>query len=257
VRRASHPQRSTTVSHRGPGELDADTKEAIRRFVRLLARCGTAPGSIARQVAAECRAVPKSWATRSNAALPYLHHTSHVLTLWFSDPKLLGPDGQPYPLPVRGGERCIAALVRQVDPGLDVDDVVRFLVRAKVLHRIGSRYVPHERSVVLRGSDAADSFRKLRGLLGMLRAFEHNQTSKRQSPGWFEAFADNPSFPVRALPALDRLVRAECEKLLVHFDSRMHREERLRDPDEPTVRVALGVYRFEEPVPSRRRPRKG
>ena len=229
--------------------LDRHRREAITRFVRLLAHCGTPPAEIAEEVGTACRGVPKSWAERVRNTLPHLHHTSHILTLWFTNPRFLGPDGTPLPLPVRGKEESIEALAQEVDSRLDAEEVVRFLSRARVLRRVGKLYVPRERTVVIRGTDVADSFRKLRGLLGMLRAFEHNQRSKSEVPGWYEAFADNPRFPVRAIPTLDRKVRAQANKLLVQLDGDMHREERLRDPAEPTVRMAIGVYRFEEVLP--------
>jgi hypothetical protein len=222
--------------------------------VRLLARCGCTPSDITREVTAASQVVPKSWATKAQAAQPYLHHTSHVLTLWFSDPQFLKPDGTPRPLPVRGKGASIEALAQRVDPRLVAREVVRLLERGRVLRRVGERYVPRERSLVIRGEDLVDSFRKLRGLLGMLRTFEHNQRPKGQVPGWFEAFADNPHFPVRAIPSFDRKVRAEADRLLVQFDSDMHREERSRDPNEPTVRIGVGIYRFEETLPTSTRP---
>jgi hypothetical protein len=231
------------------------TQEAIARFVRLLAHCGIAPDDIGREVILACRQVPKSWAERVKGMLPYLHHASHILTLWFSDPRFLGPDGTPRPLPVEGKEESIAALAQRVDTRLEAHEVVRFLERCKGLRRIGNRYVPRERVVVIRGT-AADSFRRLRLLLGMLRTFEHNQRPKRQVPGWFEAFADNPRFPVSAIPAFDRKVRTEANRLLLQLDSVMHREERMRDPQEPTVRMGVGVYRFEEERPPLSKPRR-
>ena len=81
--------------------------------------------------------------------LPYLHHASHVLTLWFSDPKFLGPDGAPRPLPRQGTEESVEALTQRVDSRLDASDVVRLLVHGKALRRIGDRYVPRERALVL------------------------------------------------------------------------------------------------------------
>ena len=236
---------------RSPTWLDALTQEAIARFVRLLAHCGMPPDGIAREVMAACREVPKSWAARVKDTIPYVHEVSHILTLWFSDPKFLGPDG-----PVHGEEQSIEVLVQQVDSRLDTREVVRFLERGKVLRRMGDRYVPRDRMVMLRGTAYADSFRRLRSLLGILRAFEHNLRSKREVPRWFEAFAYNPRFPVRAIPGFDQKVRAHANKLLLQLDGDMHREERLRDPNEPTVRIGVGVYRFEETLPTMPKPRK-
>jgi hypothetical protein len=226
-------------------------QEAIGRFVRLLAHCGIASDDIAREAIAACGELPKSLVSeRVPESLPYRHHSSHILTLWFSDPRFLGADGTPRPLPIRGKEQSIEALAKQVDSRLDADEVVRFLERAKALHRVGDRYVPRERVMLLRGSGVAASARKLRVLLGVLRAFDHNRRPKRQVPGWFEAFAYNPRFPVRAVPGFDRKTRAHANKLLVQLDGDMHREERLRDPSEPTVRIVVGVYRFEETLPA-------
>jgi Family of unknown function (DUF6502) len=249
-------RRGPSREPRSPTRPDAHTKEAITRFVRLLARCGNTPEAIAREVTAACRGVPKSWGERVKDTLPYLDYASHILTLWFSDPKFLGADGAPRPLPLQGAKDSIEALTERVDSRLDASNVVRLLVRGKALRRVGNRYVPRERALVLRGGDLVDSFRRLRGLLGMLRGFEHNQRSKHQVPTWFEAFADNPRFPVRAIPAFDRKVRAQANELLVQLDGDMHREERLRDPREPTVRIGVGVYRFEENLEPPANPRK-
>jgi hypothetical protein len=238
-------------------ELDPHTHEAMARFVRLLAHCGITPDGITRGAIAACRELPNSVGSESvQEPLPYRHHTSHILTLWFSDPKFLRPDGTPRPLPVRGKEESIEALAKQVDSRLDADEVVRFLERARALRREGDRYVPRERMMVLRGSGVAASVRKLRVLLGVLRTFDHNQRPKGQVPGWFEAFAYNPSFPVRAIPSFDGKMRAQANKLLVQLDGDMHREERLRDPAEPTVRIVVGVYRFEETLSTASKPRK-
>ena len=261
MKRIARPRGRQSAAARGRSTaLGHHTREAITRFVHLLAHCGIAPDDIPPQVSAACRRVPKSWAKKAKSTPAYLLHASHVLTLWFSNPKLLASDGKPRPLPLQGKEESIEALAQQVDTRLDARQVVRFLERAKALRRLGKRYEPRERTLELRGFYAADSFRKLRALLGMLRAFEHNQRPKREVPGWYEAFADNPRVPVRAIPTIDRKVRVQANKLLVQLDGDMYREERLRDPDEPTVRIAVGVYRFEEgpspPEPRRRHVRR-
>ena len=257
-RTSRRPRKGRKVpSGRSATWLDALIQEAIARFVRLLAQCGMPPDGIAREVMASCRQVPKSWAAaRVKDTIPYVHEASHILTLWFSDPKFLGPDGTPRLLPVQGEEESIEALVQQVDSRLDTREIVRFLERGKVLRRVRDRYVPRDRMVMLRGTAFADSGRRLRSLLGMLRAFEHNLRSKREVPGWFEAFAYNPRFPVRAIPGFDQRVRAHANKLLLQLDGDMHREERVRDPKEPTVRIGVGVYRFEESLPATPKSRK-
>ena len=226
--------------------LDARALEAVGRFVRVLARCGCTPADIAHEVVRACGQIPKSWAPRAMAALREMDDASHVLTLWFSDPAYLDRRGAPLPLPIRGAGGSIEALAFRVDPKLDVREVLRYLSQRGALRRAGARYVPKDRVLSLRGAGGPDHFRKLRGLLGMLRTLEHNGQPKRRVPGWYEAFAENPRFPVSGRAAFDKRLRVWADKLLYQLDADMHRREQGRKGGERTMRIGVGVYRFEE-----------
>src|ERR1700739_4640258 len=80
----------------------------------------------------------------------------------------------------------------------------------------------------------------------MLGNLEHNSRPQRSMPGWFTAFAVIPRFPVSELPAFDRWLRRAGNRFLAQSDTRMHDRERVRRPGEPTVRLGVGIYRFEE-----------
>jgi len=171
---------------------------------------------------------------------------SHVLTLWFSDPAYLDRAGRPLALPLRGAGGSLEALARRVDPKLDVREVLGYLSRRSALRRTGKRYVPKSRILSLRGAGGPDNFRHLRGLLGMLRTQEHNGQPKRRVAGWYEVFAENPRFPIGARAAFDRSLRVWGNKVLYRADAEMHRYERARKRGERTVRMGVGIYRFEE-----------
>jgi len=242
---------------RHPSTLDSRALEAVQRFVRVLARYGCTPEDIAREVTNAVRQIPRSWASRAMAALCDPDDAGHVLTLWFSDPAYLDFRGNPRPLPFRGAGGSLEALARRVDRNLEAREVLKFLVRHGGLKRVGTRYVPRDRKIILRRAGGPLYFRNLRGLLGMLRTLEHNSQPKRRVPGWFEALAANPSFPVSARQAFEKRLGRLAWRFLYHIDADMHRRERERKPDEQTVRLGVGVYRFEEgPLPRGRNTRR-
>src|SRR5882762_11611974 len=248
-------RRRPVVRRRPTSTLDPRSLEAVARFVRVLARCGCTPEDIGREVVRACRRVPKSWAPKAMAALREMDDASHVLTLWFSDPAYLDSAGNPLPLPLRGAGGSLEALAHRVDHALDVREVLNYLSERGALRRVGKRYVPKDRVLSLRGAGGPDNFRNLRGLLGMLRTLEHNGQPRRRVPGWFEAFAENPRFPISARPGFDQRLRVHANKLLLQLDADMHRQEQSRKSGERTVRIGVGIYRFEDALPPRTRRR--
>jgi Family of unknown function (DUF6502) len=182
----------------------------------------------------------------------------HVLTLWFSDPAYLDRRGAPLPLPIRGTGGSLETLAVRVDPRLDVREVLRYLLRRGALRRVGTRYLPKDRVLSVRGAGGPDNVHTLRGLLGMLTTVEHNVQPKRRVAGWYEVFTHNPRFPASARTGLDKRIRVLGNKLLYQLDADMHRSEQARKRGERTVRIGVGIYRFEEgdrPRSPRRRKR--
>jgi hypothetical protein len=82
----------------------------------------------------------------------------------------------------------------------------------------------------------------------MLRTLEHNLGPKDKVPAWFEYVAENPRFPLSARESFDVGLRKDAMTFLRNQDSRMLNQERKATPGEPTVRMGVGVYRFEEEV---------
>ena len=245
---------------RSSTSLDAHTKEAIARFVRVLAACGCSPEEIGREVVAACQKAPKSWAKIALLAVPDIEAAAHVLTLWFSEPEFVDPSGNPRPLPLKGAGVSLERLIKRVAPNVQPEAVLGHLLQQNILRRVRNGYLPRERFVCFEGSEAAYKFRSLRVLLSMLRTVEYNSSPERSGRGWFEVSALNPRFPVREREAFDQRLRRAAMRLLVQLDADMHRRERARGPGEPTLPLGVGIYRWEEEpspaAPQRRRRRK-
>jgi hypothetical protein len=204
-----------------------------------------------------CRRIPKSWTQTSKAAVSDMDAAAHVLTQWFQDPAYLDSKGNPQPLRVRGGERSLEALARQVDPKLDVDKILAHLLRRPVLRRSGARYLPRDRVLMFRGSGPPYHARSLRALLAMLSTLEHNARPRGSTPGWYEVFAVNARVPVSAIPAFDRWLRRHGNRLLEQADGKLHGYEQKRRKGERTVYIGAGIYRIgEEALPPKRRTRR-
>ena len=232
----------------------------MERFVRVLIRRGVSERSVRRAFRRAWLRVPKDAAEDSRRASRELIDVGHVLTLWFGDPFYVDARGDPLPLPLRGPAPSLASLVQHVDPTLNVTQVLKCLIRADAVRRRGSRYSPRSRAVAFRGTGAPLHARNLRALLGLLRTLEHNLGPKDKVPAWFEYVAENPRFPVSAREPFDVSLREDAMTFLRNQDSRMLNDERKAEPGEPTVRMGVGVFRYEEEAlpesPATRRTRR-
>ena len=227
--------------------LDPRAIEAIQRFVRLLAHCGCEIDAVLEQVRRACAQIPQRWVKKAQAAPREIRDATHVLTVWFSDPTYLDGSGFPRPLPLRApGQHSLESLVSRIDDRLDAAAVLAYLLKCRALRRRGSQYVPQSRSLSLRGMRGPNEFRYLRALLAMLRTFEHNSRPRQRAPSWFEFAAENPRIPKRTGSKFDKFVGVRAMRFLFDADSELHRLELTRQPGEPTVRLGVGVYRFEE-----------
>ena len=224
----------------GLARFEPEARQAVRRFVRLIARAGYAPHAIEDEVRRTCAHIPRSWLKereRFDTELP-----GHVLTLWFSDPAYLDPHGNPRPLPVRGATGSLESLVRRVDPRLEVQAVARYLSRGRTLRRQGTRYVPRERTVIFRSCD--DLRPVLGGLFGLLKTLEPSRSGARIGRGTLQRYAANSRVPVSAVPAVEDRMRRLADRLLIRMDADMASWELKAREGEPKVRIGIGVYQF-------------
>ena len=228
--------------------LEPSTRQAVKRFVRVLARSGCSPEAIKTEVLKTCRQIPKSWSEIKHRR--GANGAEHVMTLWFSDPSFVDGRGNPRPLPVRGSELSIEGLVRRVDPNLEVRQVLRLLESGGALKRVGMRYLPRDRVLIFPADYLA---RTLRGLYWLLGTIEHNCWSESGTSRRLQLYAFNARFPASAVGGFQKRLRPFATRLLVQADTDMHARELARRKGEPTVGIGVGVYQFMEDPPSRRR----
>jgi hypothetical protein len=252
MRGASHQRAKRENLGRG-STLEPAVRTAVQHFVRVLAAYGCPPQAIKKEMLDAFRRIPRSWSNPAN--LREAGDPGHVMTLWFSDPDYLDRRGNPRSLPLRGTPPSIEALAHRVDPNLDARQVLDYLEEGGALKRTGTRYVPRDRVLIFRGRRYITP--ALRGLFGLLRTLDHNRWCA-SGTARLQLFSHNPRFPVSAVEAFETRFRPLVNRLLVQADADMHGEERSRKKGEPTIRLGVGVYRFEEetPPPERRAKRR-
>jgi len=235
------------IARSAPATPPTLTIEAIERFVRVLARTGISAHDLSAAFCKACDRLPEAFVRERSREMRDMIDAEHVLTVWYSDPDFLDPQGAPLTLSARGRGPSLAALARRVDASLDPSDAIAYLLKVNALRRVGARYIPRARDLRMRGT-APVHRRSLRPLLGMLRALEHNGRPREEARAWFEELVENPRVPVRKLAEIDAMLERLGGDFARRMDALMHRAERARRGDEPTVRLGIGVYRFDDEV---------
>ena len=226
--------------------LDAAAQEAIARFARVMARCGYAANAVAQAFEAAMAAIHGKTKRRRSTGLRELPDAAHLVTFWCLSPDYVDEQGTPYALAARGPGRSLEGLVRRVNRSLDLDEVLRYLVRTQTVRKVGRTYALNRRWILLRGVSGPTHSRMIRGLAGMLRTLEHNLSAETDAQSWFEFTAENPRFPVSQLTAFDRRLRRVGLGCLRKLDVFMQQCEAERDPTEPTVWLGVGMHRFQQ-----------
>jgi len=235
----------TRGAERPARRLEGRARQAVRHFVRILARSGYSPQAIESEVVSACRGAPK--VRLSSIESRRMVEILHVISMWFSEPQYLDARGHPRPLPARGSPLSMESLLHRVNPKLDFHQAMRSFEQARVLKRIGARFVPRSQIFITPAPEYTSSV--LWGLFGHLKTIEHNW-GKRGTRARLEQFAWNPRFPVSGAAAFERRIRNIANRLLVRTDADMHRRELARRPGERTVQMGVGFYQFEGgPIP--------
>jgi hypothetical protein len=218
--------------------------EVLERVARVLRGTGVTPRQMRDAFVRICRKLPPP--SRADREATEIIDAAHLLTLWFRDREFLNTGGAPRPLPLRGRGPSLDRLIRRVNPALPVTEVTRYLVRAGAVRRVRQGYVPVHHALSLRRLYGPQRARALRPLVSILRTLEHNMKPMSEVEGWFEWIAENPCVPVRALQKLDAKLDRYGMNLLRAFDIDMLQEEETRKAGERTVRLGIGIYRFED-----------
>ena len=255
MRKPSRRARTARHASRNDDALSASTKEAIARFVHVLARCGTQSEAILAAVMEECSRIPQSWGKRARNAIQEREDAGKLLTAWFTHLLTLNSDGSPKWLPMRGTV-SIEMLLGTVAESTEPSEVVEYLNKLGIMERRGNLYRPKERYLALEKARLAkrvngtDHHRTLRMLCHVLATFEHNVQPGVASR--LEAFAENYRVPVDDVPEFMKQLRKMTKVFLEWVDAELRRLELKRKPNEPTQGVGVGIYGAEYAGPETR-----
>jgi hypothetical protein len=240
------------VDRRPTGGGISYSREFLERLVRILVHSGHSPKQLAREFRDICARLKEPARRWDPTRLAYVADLTHVIAHWYADPQYLDSRGAPLPLPLRGRGPSLCALIERVLPEENAVAVAQSLCRVQGVRRRAGRYVPSGRCIVF--PQTSGRFHGLAALLGMLRTVEHNVAGVKTS-AILERTAINPSFPVSALPAFHRRLKAQATDFLWNVDGDMRRRENGAAGGART-RLGVGVFAFEEPLAPDRGARK-
>jgi hypothetical protein len=226
-------------------------QEVLSKSAIILVKTGHSPKELARTFRQICRTLEEPPHPFDPDAIPYLVGLSHIVAHWYSDPGYRDRRGEPLRVSLRGSGPCLANLIRRVFPRQDIEAVANALVRAGALQRRGRWYVPADRYVAL--TQDVSSVHGLASIVGMLRTVQHNISCADKQCRLLERAAGNLYIPVRALPEIHRRLKRDMTALLWKLDGYLRSWE-VEPGSEPTTRIGIGAYAYEDPIITGSRP---
>jgi len=220
--------------------LDASARGALEGLVRIELRSGFSGDQISRAVTDAVHRMTAIGLTTRTSGYPELPSASHVMTVWFDDPRYLGKDGRPKPLT----RSMFKALVDDAASGSNVTEMLSYLVRTGNIRRSGRKYVAVKADVILHGIPGPWDERMVRTIYAMLRTANHNALP--EGPPWIERTAENEHFPVNRTDELTDFLERETTSYLQRVNTFLRNLEIERKPGDPTMSVTLGVYRSQQ-----------
>lgn len=234
----------------------ADSREFLEHIGRILVRSGYTPQQLRREFEDVCRNLEEPTHRWDPHRLGFVSDLPHVIARWHQDEDYLDSQGQPIPLPLKGGGRSLTALIERVLPSADPAPVLEILSDLGAVRRQGKCYLPMGRELFLNAQRPVALAHGLSALLGMLRTVEHN-LSVAPNRRLFERTAINPRFPSRVLPRFHRELARRAAEVLWDVDVDMRREE-ARPRSGKRMRLGVGLYVFHDaPGSQGDRPKTG
>ncbi len=243
------PSKTSTIppvstDHSPSSVADGSVVEAIQRFVRICRMFGVSQDKFIACVRQEYFSHAESPPRPRIDASKEIPQAPEVMSTWHDNPRYTR-NGMPRALRKRGRSPSFETLVREVDANLDVDHVLRYLIRTGTVQRRGTRYAAIRDTVIVHGVEGPAVEWALRGLAQMLAVAEHNLTVKDVREGLFERRAENPYIPVSKLSDVKKFVEDEGMSFLRRGNTLLRELQLQRRPGEPTVEAGFGVYRLQ------------
>ena len=183
-------------------------------------------------------------------AIQRYHRAARVIAAWAREPGFQDLKGTPLSLPLEGGSRSFADLVRRHSGDMPVRAMLDELVRVGAVIRTedgalqlqARSYVPRAGEVeklAILGTDVA----------GLIRTIDHNLDPEAGQPLFQrKVFYDN--LPDEAMDELKAMAREYGQALIERLDHWMARQDRDLNPDikgRGRNAAGIGVYYFESP----------
>jgi hypothetical protein len=239
------PQRKR--AHRAEGAVGY-SYELLERLAHILVHTGHSPRKLEQEFRQICQRLNEPKHPWEPTDLEQVGDLSHIIAHWHADPRFLDSQGRPAALPFRGRGTSLSALIERVLPSEDTEAITQVLLRVRAIRLRAGCYRPTARHLVYRRHEGR--VHALKTLMGMLRTVGANVASPRES-AILERVALNPNFPIRALPAFHRHLKARASRFLWPIDGDMRRYE-ASGIHGPRTRLGVGVFAFEEPILKRR-----
>lgn len=240
------PRAKSRKSDARTAETELLALEGIERFARVLTLTGMSRERMSKAFRDACAHLPQSLFKPNPALERELMDAAHILTLWVSDPSYLDSSGSPLMIPLKGKQRSLETLSKRVNPNMDLDRAVKYLIRTGSVVKANRRYSVKYSSLTFARDPELAYAHGLQSVLNVLRTIENNATPHKNPRIWFESVAANGRFPARLVGAFDAKIKRLGMDFLRRMDADMQRSEQMLQPGEPTVRMKIGVYQCEE-----------
>ena len=239
-------------------ETRAAALAAITRFARVLALTGISREKMASAFHEACVRLPERLFRSGRTLNHELLESGHVLSVWLSDPNYLDQHGHPLPIRLRGASPSLEALVNRVSSELQIEQVVKYLIRTGTVTKVGRCYALRRTAVSVARDPELACAHGLQTVLALLHTIENNAPPIQDRHLCFEFTAGNTRFPTRLRGEFDTRLRRLGMDFLRRLDADMRRAEDSRRPGEPTLRMTVGLFQSEvnNHRPSNRAPRE-
>lgn len=176
---------------------------------------------------------------------------SDIMARWYTDEMYVDTRGAPNVLSLRELYRLIRSIYKGAKQPT-CQRVVKALIRARAVRRIGARFAAASRYVSFAEDAELAHEHSLQSLRRYLRTVQHNLSTLDPEERLLERSATNASIPADALPIIHRRFKREVGALLFRMD-RYVRNFQVKSGKVTTL--SLNAYASEDPLITRTRGR--
>lgn len=171
-----------------------------------------------------------------------------VLYDWWHDPKYVGADGEPRPLPLRGRALSVSHLIARHFSRGDVSRVLTWMQENGIIKpQENGLFVVASRTLVLGGLDAVVE-RAAVLVTGLLESMLRNACVPNKNEHNFDRVAHVMRFSPKHLPRLRTFVKTQGASFIEIIDDWLE-DHKAAQPHEPVMEVGVGVYLYTRAMP--------